>query len=175
MARIDVRAVLSLVNVRTLVLHRRNDRVLPIETSRYLAARIPGARLVELDGVDHYPWAGDLDSWMDEVREFVTGGVNEPIPIDSWPRCCSPTWSTRLVGLPSSVMGDGERCSTITTPSSALVTDHGGTLVKTTGDGLLSWFDGPARAIRGGRPPRCAAREGRCVGPVSTRRDRAAR
>jgi class 3 adenylate cyclase len=150
MAReIDVRAVLSLVNVRTLVLHRRHDRILPIETSRYLAARIPGARLVELDGVDHYPWAGDLDSWMDEVREFVTGRRERTDP----DRLLATVLFTDLVDSTrrAAQLGDGRWRAVLDDHDSivrTLVTDHGGTLVKTTGDGLLSWFDGPARAIR---------------------------
>ena len=53
---IDVRDVLSSVHVPTLVLHRK-DEAIPVEFARELATGIPGARLVELDGVDHMPWS----------------------------------------------------------------------------------------------------------------------
>jgi hypothetical protein len=54
--------------------------MLPIECSRYLARHIPSARLVELDGDDHFCWVGDVDGWMDEVREFVTGSRRHSEP-----------------------------------------------------------------------------------------------
>ena len=44
-----------------------------MEQARFLAATIPGARLVELAGDDHIPFLGDGDGVVDEVEEFVTG------------------------------------------------------------------------------------------------------
>lgn len=66
-ASIDVRDVLSGVRVPTLVLHRRDDRVVPIAAGRYLAAHIPGAKLVELEGEDHFPFVGDIDAVVDSM------------------------------------------------------------------------------------------------------------
>src|SRR5207249_1537172 len=68
----DVRAILGNVGVPTLVLHRREEAI-PVEYGRYLAEHIPGARLVELDGVDHVPQVGDVESITGEVEEFLTG------------------------------------------------------------------------------------------------------
>lgn len=73
----DVREVLPDLDVDTLVLHRVGDRVIPIERGRELAETIPGARLVELPGEDHFQYAGDVGAWMDEVERFVTGRVTE--------------------------------------------------------------------------------------------------
>src|SRR4051812_39532621 len=56
---IDVRAVLGSIAVPTLVLHVRGDPSVPIERVRVTAAAIPGARLVEHDGIDHFPHVGD--------------------------------------------------------------------------------------------------------------------
>ena len=56
---IDVRAVLPTIHVPTLVLHRRGDRVVNRRAGEELARQIPGARHVELAGIDHLPWAGD--------------------------------------------------------------------------------------------------------------------
>jgi pimeloyl-ACP methyl ester carboxylesterase len=54
---IDVRAILGTIQVPTLVLHRRGDRVVNRRAGRELAEQIPGARYVELAGIDHLPWA----------------------------------------------------------------------------------------------------------------------
>jgi DNA-binding CsgD family transcriptional regulator len=58
----DVRDVLGDVRAPTLVVHRRDDRAIPFELGRDLAAGIPGARLVAVDGDIHLPWLGDRDS-----------------------------------------------------------------------------------------------------------------
>ena len=68
---VDLRSLLPAINVRTLVLHRTEDAIEPIEAGRYLAHEIPGARLVELPSADHYPWAGDQDSLIDEIERFI--------------------------------------------------------------------------------------------------------
>src|SRR4051794_29018336 len=70
---IDVRAVLPTIRVPTLVLHRRGDRVVNRRAGQDLAARIPGARYVELDGIDHVPWSGDPEPILGEIEEFLTG------------------------------------------------------------------------------------------------------
>jgi pimeloyl-ACP methyl ester carboxylesterase len=74
MAReIDVRHILPATRVPTLILHRTAERVMDVEHARYMAQRIPGAKLVELSGEDHMPWFGDQDSILDEVEQFLTG------------------------------------------------------------------------------------------------------
>jgi len=70
---LDVREALPSVSVPTLVLHVRNDPCIPVERARQTAAMIPGARLVEHDGIDHFPHVGDMDWWLLEVERFVTG------------------------------------------------------------------------------------------------------
>ena len=70
---LDVRPLLSAVRVPTLVLYRSGDRVVPAALSRTVARGIPGAREVELDGVDHLFLAGDQDAMLDEIEEFLTG------------------------------------------------------------------------------------------------------
>ena len=59
--RADVRHLLPRIAAPTLVLHRRNDRAMPFALGRELAALIPGARLVALEGDIHLPWLGDGD------------------------------------------------------------------------------------------------------------------
>ena len=53
----------------TLILHNTGDRTVPVESSRYMAERIPGAKYVELPGVDHVPYAGNSDAILDEIEK----------------------------------------------------------------------------------------------------------
>jgi pimeloyl-ACP methyl ester carboxylesterase len=67
----DVRPLLPRIATPTLVLHRRGDRAVRIEAGRHLAGAIPGARLVQLDGDDHWLWAGDQRQVVEQIRAFV--------------------------------------------------------------------------------------------------------
>jgi pimeloyl-ACP methyl ester carboxylesterase len=75
---LDVRAVLPAIQAPTLVVQRVGDRITPVSQARFLAATIPGARLVELPGEDHIPFLGDADALVDEIEEFVTGSRPAP-------------------------------------------------------------------------------------------------
>ena len=88
----DIRQVLPVVQAPTLVLHRTGDQVEPIEAGRYVAAKIPGARFVELAGHDGIPWLGDADAVLREIEAFVTGMLARArARIGGSPRCSSPT------------------------------------------------------------------------------------
>ena len=67
----DVRHLLSRISTPTLVLHRRGDRAVRIGAGRYLASHIAQARFVELDGVDHWPFAGDQQPVLTSMKQFV--------------------------------------------------------------------------------------------------------
>lgn len=145
----DVRRVLPTIKVPTLVLHRRGDQVVPIENGRYLADKIPDAKLVELDGDDHIPFFGDWQSVADEVDEFVLG--ERFTPVDD--RVLATLLFTDIVDstAKASQLGDtGWRA--VLDEHDAIAKKHldrfSGKLVKSTGDGMLATFDGPARAIR---------------------------
>ena len=71
--QIDIRHVLPAIRVPTLVIHRTGDWDSNVEEGRWIAARIPGARFVELPGDDHLPWVGDPDTILDEVQGFLSG------------------------------------------------------------------------------------------------------
>jgi DNA-binding CsgD family transcriptional regulator len=59
------------VRAPTLVVHRRGDRAIPYELGRELAAGIPTATLIPLDGSDHFPWAGDWASVARALRSVL--------------------------------------------------------------------------------------------------------
>ncbi len=71
----DVRAELEHVRAPTVVVHRRGDRAIPYAQGRTLAAAIPGAALVPLEGSAHLAWAGDAGSVARAVRSFLSPHV----------------------------------------------------------------------------------------------------
>jgi pimeloyl-ACP methyl ester carboxylesterase len=118
-AEMDIRHVLPAIRVPTLILHSAGDRVLLPAGSQFLAERIPGARFVELPGIDHVPWGDDGDAILDEIEEFLTGVRHGPEP----DRVLATVLFTDIVGstegLPRSGTGAGALCSRGTTISSA--------------------------------------------------------
>ncbi len=79
---IDVREIAPLVDVPTLILHRTDDQVVSVEYARELAKLMSHATLIEQPGNDHFNYAGDTDTWMDEIERFITGAVTSA-PISS--------------------------------------------------------------------------------------------
>jgi pimeloyl-ACP methyl ester carboxylesterase len=102
---IDVRHVLPAVAVPTLILHRTGDRLTHVDQARYLAQRIPGARFVQLPGIDHIPWVGDMDAIVDEIEEFLTGTRRGPDP----DRVLATVMLTDIVGATERAAQLGDR------------------------------------------------------------------
>jgi pimeloyl-ACP methyl ester carboxylesterase len=149
LAAIDTREILPAVNVPTLILHRVDERVAPVEGARYMAERIKGAKLVEMEGADHLPMLGDTEALTDEVEEFLTG-VRRPRQYD---RVLATVLFTDIVGSTARAaeLGDQRWRDLLERHDSAvrnLLVRFGGREVKRTGDGFLASFDGPARAIK---------------------------
>lgn len=145
----DVRHVLPSIRVPTLVIHRKGDRITPVEGGRYLAEHIPGARLIEVDGDDHFPFVGDADSILDAVEHFVTGAKHAPPP----DRVLATVLFVDIVDSTRHLAERGDRAwrDLLDRFYKVLRTEIArfkGREINTTGDGLLATFDGPARAIR---------------------------
>jgi class 3 adenylate cyclase len=146
---IDIRDILSAVRVPTLILHRTRERVIPVGGARFLAERIPGARLVELPGEDHHPWLGDSDAIVDEMEEFLTG-VRPAVEPD---RVLATVLFTDLVASTERAVALGDRRwrELLLAHHAAVrreLTRFRGHEIHTAGDGFLATFDGPARAVR---------------------------
>ena len=145
----DVRAVLPSIQVPTLVLHRRDDPVIDPRHAEYLVARIPNARRVMLPPGDPLPLIADGPLIVDELEEFFTGARRPQEP----DRVLATVMFTDIVDSTARAadLGDArwrdllERHDTLVR---AHLDRHRGREVKSTGDGFLATFDGPARAIR---------------------------
>jgi len=156
---VDIRNLLPAIGVPTLVLHRTDETWIDVGYGRYAASKIPGARLVELPGTDHYIWEQNSDVVAEEIEEFLTGVRRSRGP----ERSLKTVVFTDIVGSTDRAREAGdERWRTLLDRHEAAVqrqiTRFEGQLVKTTGDGALATFDGPARAIRCGLAVREAMR-----------------
>jgi class 3 adenylate cyclase len=147
-AQIDIRHVLSTISVPTLILQRTETAVMPVEAARYVAARIPGARYVEFPGDDVLPFMGDAGPLADEIEEFVTGVRPQRTP----DRVLATVLFTDFVASTekANALGDRRWRELLDRHDEIVETQlerFRGRLIKSTGDGVLATFDGPARAI----------------------------
>ena len=146
---VDIRRLLGSVRVPTLLLHRTGDQWVDVRASRYMAERIPDASVVELAGDDHFPFLGDQDAVVVLTQEFLTGAG----PVSDPDRMLATVPFTDIVDSTRQAAELGDR------RWHRLLEEHQqvvrrqlarfrGREIKTTGDGFLATFDGPARAIR---------------------------
>jgi len=144
----DIRDLLPSIQAPTLVIHRRDEQWVSVEYGRYAAEHIPGARIVELPGTDHYIWEENADAVVDEIEEFVTGVRRAHDPV----RALKTLVFTDIVGSTEHAREVGDEGWRALLSRHDSVTDRQverfhGRVVKTTGDGVLATFDGPATGI----------------------------
>ena len=150
---IDVRHVLPAIRVPTLIVHGTDDGTVPIEGARYMADRIPGARLLELPGAGHLMVGDVASSLVDEVQRFLTevweGGGWEAAEAD---RVLATVLFTDIVGASERAAELGDRAWRELLERHHAAVRHQlirfrGVEVDTAGDGFFASFDGPARGI----------------------------
>lgn len=147
--KVDARAMLPAIGVPTLVLHRADYGMLPLDHGRYLADNIPGAKLVVVPGSDGPLSWENPDVFVDSIEEFLTGmrrggRPNRVLASLLFSDIVDSTERVRAVGdeswreLLEAYLKSGLR----------IVEAFQGRLVDTAGDGIFATFDGPGRAIR---------------------------
>ncbi|WP_169416896.1 alpha/beta fold hydrolase [Ramlibacter agri] len=149
-AQVDLRDILPAIQARTLVMHASGDQVVPVDYSRELAARIPGARYVELQSRDHFPHTTENCSEIaGAIQEFLTGKA----PGEAAHRrvativVADVADSTRTLAE----LGNQRWADVLEQLHAGLreqVRHHGGEVVDTAGDGILAVFEGPRQAVR---------------------------
>jgi len=146
---LDVRGILGALSMPTLVLHRRDNPHYRLDAGRYLAQNIPGARLVEMEGADCFPFHTRQSAGvLDELQEFLTGMRRSP-PSE---RELATVLFTDIVGSTRRAVEIGdERWLELRAAHDGVVRRNlaafRGHEVERTGDGFLATFDGPARAV----------------------------
>ena len=146
---IDIRAILPVISVPTLMFHAVGDRDANIEEGRWIASRIPGARLIELPTDDHIPYYANQDAVVTGVQEFITG--TRPAPHGD--RFLATVLFTDIVNgtAKAAELGDAGWRSLIESHHAVVRRElerFRGTEIDTAGDGFFATFDGPARAVR---------------------------
>ena len=152
-SEIDVRQVLPVIRVPTLIIHGTDDTIAPIGGAHYMADRIAGARLVEIAGGRQSMAAGELDRSLGEIESFLrevweSGGWEEPGP----DRVLATVLFTDIVGSTERAAEVGDRAwRELLERHNNLVRRQlirfRGREIDTAGDGFVASFDGPARAI----------------------------
>src|SRR5262249_50528748 len=180
----DARHVLPIIRVPTLVLHRVGDPRITVDAGQYLAEHIPGAKYIELPGIDHnFLLTGEramADRVADEIEEFLTGSRSSNIEID---RVLATVLFTDIVDSTKRAAELGDRqwrallCQHDETVRQQLARFRGNE-VKNLGDGFMATFDGPARAVRCAtaitesmRPLGISVRSGLHTGEIELKRD----
>jgi class 3 adenylate cyclase len=149
---IDVRDLLPAIRVPTLVIHAQHDKVIRVENGRYLAEHIDGALLVEIASSDH-ALALDVasaDLVVNEIEHFLTG---ERTHVSDLNRVLATVLFTDIVNSTKRAVEVGDRkwrsiLDEHDTAFTRIVERFHGRRIKSTGDGILATFDGPARAVK---------------------------
>jgi class 3 adenylate cyclase len=146
---VDIRDVLPTIQVPVLVAHHIDDTVESIECARHLAANIPGARLLELPGADHYPFSGNQNELFDPVERFLAAARGAEVDYD---RVLATVVFTDIVASTEAAARMGDRTwreliSTHHQRIRSLLARFRGREVDVAGDGFFAVFDGPARAV----------------------------
>jgi class 3 adenylate cyclase len=151
-AQIDVRYVLPAISAPTAIVQRRGDDEFYTKAGRYMADRIAGAELVELEGADH-GWWYMTDQIVDPIESFLTrvwsSGEWDVVASD---RILATVMFTDIVDSTARLTQLGDRgWRELLAQHHALVrrqlVRYAGREVDTAGDGFFASFDGPARAI----------------------------
>jgi pimeloyl-ACP methyl ester carboxylesterase/class 3 adenylate cyclase len=148
--QLDLRPIVPTITAPTLVIHAREDPVAPVQCGRYLADHIPGARWLEVEGVDHAPWFTEPDTILTGIEEFLTG--SRAAPSQSHRALRTVVFTDMVASTQHAAAAGDERWRAVLHRfgeiTAELTERFGGTVVKSTGDGHLATFDGPTQAIR---------------------------
>jgi class 3 adenylate cyclase len=158
----DVREEAKALRVPTLIMHRTDDPAIPVAQGRWLAENVPDARWVELEGVDHAAYFGDMSGALEEIEEWVTGRR----PAHRAERILTTLLFTDIAGSTplAAALGDSDWRHLLERHDAEVRRElhhQGGTELNTVGDGFLAQFDTATSAVSAARAiRRCVKRLG---------------
>ena len=151
----DVTELLQQVQVPTLVVHRRGDAAVPFESGRELAALIPGARFLPLEGRNHVilPDEPQGNIFSKAIEEFVGAGEEATDKVQRLaPEHVHTILFTDIEGSTALTqrLGDAKARDLLREHERMVreaLKDHGGSEVKTMGDGFMASFSSATKAL----------------------------
>lgn len=149
MQSVDIRQILPSIRTPTLVIHRRDNRLINVGHGRYLSEHINGAEFVEVAGGDYLPFLGDAEAILAPIERFLTGTISPAAAR----RVLATVLFTDIVGSTELAARLGDRRWRVRLEEhNAIVRDelerYRGRELDRAGDGFVALFDGPARAVR---------------------------
>jgi pimeloyl-ACP methyl ester carboxylesterase len=158
----DVREEARALRVPTLIMHRTDDPAIPVQQGRWLAENVPNARWVELEGIDHAAYFGDMTGALEEIEEWVTGVR----PAHRAERVLTTLLFTDIAGSTGrlAALGDSEWRNLLERHDAEVrreLRHQGGVELSTAGDGFMAEFATATSAVAAARAiRRCVARLG---------------
>ena len=150
---LDATECLPDIEAPTLVVHAKGDQVLNVAYGRYLADRIAGAQYLEVDSSDHFLWVAP--AWRQFTEKIVEFLVGHPVAASTHRRFGAVLFTDLVDSTArSSRAGDAAWRGTLESHDRIcheVVEQHGGRIVKSTGDGILAVFDTPSQAVSAAR------------------------
>lgn len=133
--QVDIIDILGSVKVPTLLLQRSHDVDVKIEEGRFIAERIPGAKLVEFDGDDHLFWAGNTEEVLNEMKSFILSVQPEA------------HYDERLYTIVSGRLSSSDTISKFKALIEPYVEQYKGRLIEFQGHDFIASFQGPSKAV----------------------------
>ncbi len=152
----DVTELLSQVSVPTLVMHRRDLRLPPLDSSRELAAHIPNARLAVFEGDAGIPYVGDFAPVLEAIDAFLAEDLSQGSGSFAKPDTATRGMVTILfTDIESSTaltqqLGDAGAQELVRAHNTIVreaLAAHAGSEIKHTGDGIMASFNTASGAI----------------------------
>jgi class 3 adenylate cyclase len=151
----DVRDLVPLLTMPSVILHRRDDQTIPFEEGRKLAMLLPNGRLVPLEGNNHIAWAGDIDSLLRPMLAFFAEGDDAPTKDAGASSTASGVRTvlfTDIVGHTEMMrrLGDSKGRDVLREHeriTRELLKEYAGSEVKTMGDGFMASFGSVTKAL----------------------------
>ena len=146
--KIDVRDILPSIHVPAMIMHMTGDRDANVEEGRWIAGQIPNGQFVELEGDAHLAFFGDSEVVVDKIRNFTKEATQGAPPS----RALATIVFADIVGSTQLASELGDRAwrskwEQFVSITKSLLSKSDSKLIKTTGDGFLATFEGPAQAV----------------------------
>jgi len=149
----DTKDLLPQVRSPTLILHRRQFPLIGVDIARGLAARIPDARLALLEGTSGIPFLGDSEAVLSAIDEFLDEGEEAKKDETTEPGAFRTVLFTDVEGSTALTqrLGDAQARDLLREHERMVreaLKAHGGSEVKTMGDGFMASFTSATKALQ---------------------------